>query len=95
MEESFDPLAHLGTITVQSTPEEAMIFMNGFMQPNLTPVDLPFINPGKHFIEVKMDGYKTFKEEVSISDGEEVSIDAKLEPGEDEESTFTAEENSE
>lgn len=65
--------------------------MNGFMQPDLAPVELPYINPGKHFIEVKMDGYKSFKEEVTISNGEKANVEANLVSGEDEESTFTAE----
>lgn len=90
-EEPFDPLANLGTITVTSTPDKAEIFLNGFLQPEKTPADLTLINPGKHYVEVKKQGYDTFKQDLIMPEGGTLTVNAVLITGGDEDATFTTE----
>jgi len=85
------PLANLGTIKVTSSPEGADIFLNGFMQPDKSPVDLTLINPGQHYVELKLEGYDTYKEDVTMPSGGIVEVNAVLSKGGDEDATFTAE----
>jgi len=62
------------------------------LQPVKTPADLTLINPGKHYVEVKKEGYDTFKQDVTMPEGGTITVDAVFKAGGDESATFTTEE---
>ncbi|MCX8094702.1 MAG: PEGA domain-containing protein [Caldisericia bacterium] len=70
-------LSNKGTLTIDSYPKEAEVYLNGENIGN-TPISIK-INVGKYSIEVKKEGYKDYKKEVEIKKGRETIVIANLE----------------
>ncbi|MBC8552844.1 MAG: PEGA domain-containing protein, partial [Candidatus Brocadiales bacterium] len=66
-----------GSLNVNSQPANATIVIDGSEVGN-SPTDINDLKPGKHLVEVKMDGYKTWSESVEISADKENKITAEL-----------------
>ncbi len=66
-----------GSFTINSKPSGAMILIDD-KQIDTTPLTITDPNPGKHTVEVKMDGYETWSESVNIVPGEAIKLTAAL-----------------
>ncbi len=66
-----------GSIAIQSEPTNAMIFIDG-NKVGTTPKTINNIQSGKYFIEVKLDGYETWGNEINIEAEKETSLTAEL-----------------
>jgi hypothetical protein len=66
-----------GTVIVTSLPDGADVNSDGAFVGN-TPATLK-LNPGKHTVRVSMNGYKDWSKEITVQDGSEVTLNAKLE----------------
>ena len=66
-----------GALSVKSEPSNAKISIDGKGAGN-TPTNLPAIIPGKHLVEVKMDGYEVWSERIDVSSSKENLINAVL-----------------
>jgi hypothetical protein len=64
---SSDP--DFGDIWVKSSPSGAQILLNGFTQPNLTPMLVTMLNPGKYTLVVKLDGFEPKTQEIEAIKG--------------------------
>lgn len=67
----------VGTVTVSSTPDGADVSVDGNFSGN-APSTLK-LTPGKHKIEVKLNGYKPWSRDMNVSSGSEVRLNANLE----------------
>ncbi|GAX59732.1 hypothetical protein SCALIN_C04_0220 [Candidatus Scalindua japonica] len=68
-----------GTLMIESDPENAIIFVDG-KEIGTTPEIIISSAKGKHIIEVRMDGYDIWKENVHIEPGTEKSLTVTLQP---------------
>ncbi|MGR3294050.1 MAG: PEGA domain-containing protein [Candidatus Scalindua sp.] len=66
-----------GSLNIKSEPENAMIIVDGNEVGN-TPIVIADLNPGKHLIEVMMEGYSNWSENVEVRVGKENHITAVL-----------------
>ncbi|MBT6228985.1 MAG: PEGA domain-containing protein, partial [Candidatus Scalindua sp.] len=66
-----------GSIAIQSEPTNAMIFIDG-NKVGTTPETINNVQSGKYFIEVKLDGYEIWGNEINIEAEKETSITAEL-----------------
>ena len=67
-----------GSILVESNPTDAKILVDGLERGTTNDV-IGFIQPGRHDVEVKKDGYKDWTRNVSVDAGEEIELAVKLE----------------
>jgi len=67
-----------GTLVVNSSPQGAQVYVDGRFVGN-TPLSIG-INPGRADIEVRLDGYDTFRTSVVIAPGQTTTINAGLNP---------------
>jgi len=65
-----------GTLTVDSVVTDCEVFVDGAFMGN-TPAKLR-LSEGAHSIEVKKDGYKSYKKDVTISEGSELTLRPSL-----------------
>ncbi|MHC4321252.1 MAG: PEGA domain-containing protein, partial [Planctomycetota bacterium] len=66
-----------GSIVMSSKPTKAEVFIDG-NNAGVTPVTINSIKPGKHFVEVNLDGYETWSKEISVEAEKEISLTAEL-----------------
>ncbi len=66
-----------GSVIVMSEPSNAMVIVNGNEIGN-TPVNLTDLEPGKHLVEISMDGYENWTENIEVSANKENQITAVL-----------------
>jgi len=66
-----------GALNVKSEPTNAAIIVDGNESGN-TPANLTGLIPGKHLIEVKMDGHEVWNESIDVSSSKENLINAVL-----------------
>ncbi|MHC4454153.1 MAG: PEGA domain-containing protein, partial [Planctomycetota bacterium] len=66
-----------GSVSIKSDPSNAMVHING-KEFDSTPVTITDLNPGKHNVEVKMDGYEDWKENIEIIPGKEIALTPTL-----------------
>ena len=67
----------LGTLTINSTPQNAEVFVNGRMV-GVSPISLPKIAAGDHFIAVRKVGYATFGSVAKVHSDRETTLSARL-----------------
>ena len=67
----------VGSVNIKSEPSKAIVIVDGKEVGN-TPVDIGDLKPGKHLVEIKMDGYKTWSESVEISADKVNKLTAEL-----------------
>jgi hypothetical protein len=65
-----------GTLTVDSVVADCEVFVDGSFMGN-TPAKLR-LSEGEHSIEVKKDGYKSYKKDVTVSEGSELTLRPSL-----------------
>jgi len=68
---------NIGSISIESHPEKAKIFLDG-KEVGKTPKRLTDIIVGTHEVEVLMDGYVTWKKTIKLRAGKENSLTADL-----------------
>jgi diacylglycerol kinase family enzyme len=66
-----------GSVIIESTPAKADIFLDG-KEIGKTPVSVKPIVPGRHNVEVRMDGYEVWSESVIVEEDIEKTITAAL-----------------
>ena len=66
-----------GRLNINSEPSNAMIFIGG-KEEGATPKILTDIKPGKHIVEVRMEGYAEWVKKINIKKGEEITLNAVL-----------------
>lgn len=71
-------MAHVGAITIESTPDGAALRLDG-ADAGSAPTKL-FVNPGHYRVEATKDGFKPEVKEVDLTAGKEAPIAFKLEP---------------
>ncbi len=76
-----DLLPFAGAIYVSSRPKKARVLVDG-EEVGITPVEYE-VKLGKRLIEVKADGYKTYKKNIRSTPGKRYKIKAKLKRGKD------------
>jgi len=65
------------SILVESEPANATIYLDG-IEAGITPDTLRSIIPGRHMVEVKMDGYKAWSKSIVVKANKESAITAAL-----------------
>ena len=66
-----------GSLNIKSEPSNAIIIVNGNEVGN-TPANIVDLEPGKHLVEARMDGYKNWTENIEVSADKENQIVAVL-----------------
>ncbi|MCP4251916.1 MAG: PEGA domain-containing protein, partial [Candidatus Scalindua sp.] len=66
-----------GSVNIKSEPTNAIITIDGSKIGN-TPTNIADIKPGKHLVEIKMDGYENWSENIEISANKENHISIAL-----------------
>ena len=66
-----------GSVSINSEPSNAIIFIDS-KKAGFTPETLTGIKPGKHQVEVGIDGYETWSESVEVRSDKENAITAAL-----------------
>jgi hypothetical protein len=74
---NFDLVLAGATLTVNSEPAGASIYLDGKLTGKLTPATLN-VDKGKHKIEVHKEGFDSEEKSVELSDGEKFSFAPKL-----------------
>ena len=62
------PTPSTGTITISTTPSGASIYLDGSYQ-GKTPKLMSYVSTGNHNIELKLEGYETWSDRISIVSG--------------------------
>ena len=65
-----------GTLAISSSPSRAKVYVDGVYF-GLTPLRAEY-SAGVYEVSIKMDGYKTFSEKVSVRKGDNTEMDIKL-----------------
>lgn len=65
-----------GTLAISSSPSRAKVYVDGVYF-GLTPLSAEF-SVGIHEVSIKLDGYKTASEKVSVRNGDKTEMDIKL-----------------
>ncbi len=66
-----------GSLTIETEPANATITVDGNKTDN-SPADVTDLKPGKHLVEVKMNGYKNWSKSIEIEHNKKISLTAKL-----------------
>jgi sporulation protein YlmC with PRC-barrel domain len=66
-----------GTLYVSSTPSNAVVFIDGKRQGQLTPLEVK-IAEGKYFVKVVKDSFYPFEEEVVVEQDKTMTVEADL-----------------
>ena len=66
-----------GSINIESTPANARIYLDG-ENVGITPETITNLKPGKYKVEVKMDGYEVWHENVKLDIGKHKALTATL-----------------
>ena len=66
-----------GSINVNSNPSNAAIYIDGKNVGN-TPETITDLISGMHLVEVRMEGFETWCDNVNIDPGKEIAVSAKL-----------------
>ncbi len=72
-----------GTITVETNPPGAEVFIDGVKHPALTPCIIGDIPAGEREVVIRLTGYREWREIARLSDGETLSLQAGLFPAGD------------
>ncbi|MDP6924569.1 MAG: PEGA domain-containing protein [Candidatus Scalindua sp.] len=67
----------VASVNIKSEPTNAKVIVDGKEVGN-TPLDVSDIKPGKHLVEVKMDRFKNWRENIEINAGKENNLTAVL-----------------
>ncbi len=59
-------LIHGGALSIETTPRDVTISMNGITLSTLPPVRLPNVLPGNYHIKIEKDGYFTWEKNISL-----------------------------
>jgi len=79
LEITLKPVA--GEIRIASAPEGAKVYINGRCTGYETPTHLYDLRPGTHTVEVKKEGFRAWKHEVTVRPSETLELsDIRLEP---------------
>ena len=66
-----------GSLVIESEPTNARVFIND-NNVGVTPETINNVKPGKYFIEIKLDGYETWRNEINVEAGKETFFTAEL-----------------
>jgi hypothetical protein len=55
-----------GTMIVDSTPQDAKIFINDKLQSKTTPLTMQNVTPGRYTIRIEKDGYSTWQKQLEV-----------------------------
>jgi hypothetical protein len=66
-----------GTLSITSTPTNATVFLDGKRQGQLTPIEMK-ISQGKYLVKVVKDRFYSFEEEVVVTQGKTMTVEADL-----------------
>lgn len=66
-----------GSLSVQTDPEAAEVFLNGILQ-GVTPLDLPQIPAGSYILSIKTNKYQPVSKTITITDGQRIVMNEKL-----------------
>lgn len=66
-----------GSLHITSTPSNAIVFLDGARQGQLTPLEIK-VSPGRYYVKVVKDKFYTYDEEVFVNQGKTMTIDANL-----------------
>jgi sporulation protein YlmC with PRC-barrel domain len=66
-----------GTIAITSTPSNAVVFLDGKRQGQLTPLELK-VEQGKYLVKVMKDQFYAFEEQVIVEQGKTMTVEADL-----------------
>jgi DNA-binding beta-propeller fold protein YncE len=77
-EPTFPPSASSGSIAITSFPAGAMVFVDGTPR-GTTPVILPEIPTGNHYVTLSFKGYDDWNHTISVGSGQMAAINAELE----------------
>ncbi|MBC8551800.1 MAG: PEGA domain-containing protein, partial [Candidatus Brocadiales bacterium] len=66
-----------GSLNIKSEPANAMIIVDG-KEAGTTPANIANLKPGKHLVEVRMEGYENWSESIEVSVDKENQIIAVL-----------------
>lgn len=65
-------------LLVVSDPPRSTVFLDGAELAERTPVEIPALDPGRHEIGIRAEGYLPFAQEVEVGPGQPAKIEAKL-----------------
>jgi hypothetical protein len=72
-----EPQQLTGALNIKSEPSKAMIIVDGNEVGN-TPANITDLVPGKHLVEIRMEGYENWNESVDIEHSKEADLTAVL-----------------
>ncbi len=72
-----EPIVTTGSISLSGSPEGAKVYLDGYYSGRL-PCRIERVEPGRHIVVVKKDGYQDLSEKVRVSVGETVRLEANL-----------------
>jgi PEGA domain len=74
-----------GSIRLLVDPPQARVYVDGYYAGTVDDFDGLFqrlhVSPGRHEIEIKLSGYKTYRARVYVGSGATLKLDHELEPG--------------
>ena len=73
-----DP-ADKGAVIIRTQPPGASVLVDGTSLARTTPIQRHPLDPGKHHITIKLQGYKTIERDVTIEKGQAVNLSTPLE----------------
>jgi len=74
------PEAEGSRLHVESSPPGAMIVIDGRLQQKRTPGIVEQLEPGKHQVEVVLDGHVAWQRSITLRQGETLRVEASLPP---------------
>ena len=72
-----------GNLSVDSSPQGALVYLNGVLQSGVTPISIYDLQPGNYNVEIQLEQYLPYTELVAVKESSFETInaeDAKLEP---------------
>jgi len=73
-----DP-ANKGTLTIRTQPSGATVIVDGNTYDKQTPISRLLVEPGKHHVTIKHQGYKTMERDITIEKGKVIDLSGPLE----------------
>jgi len=67
-----------GTITINSSPSGAKVFLDGSDRGMVTPTMLTNVSAGSHTVKLVKEGYVDFEESVTVTAGQTTTVNAEL-----------------
>jgi len=74
----FKPSVKTGSISVESTPEGASIYLDGELQDVKTPTTLKNVKLGEHTVKLFLEGYEDFEKSVTVQANQTAEVISTL-----------------